>query len=65
MTTDEKASAHVSEIYVELMAAEAQHPSSRALARLHASLARAWAAFKADRPGVVQPFDGTNKPTPT
>lgn len=62
--TDEEASEFAAEIHAELMAVEMQHPSSRAVARLHSVLGRAWAAFHAERPGVVQPFDGTNKPPP-
>lgn len=62
--TDEEASEFAADIYAEMIAAENQHPSSRALARLHASLARAWAAFHAERPGVVQTWDGTSKPPP-
>jgi hypothetical protein len=62
--TDEEASAHVAEIYQELLAVEAQHPASRNVARLHGSLLRAFEAYKAAHPGVVQPWDGTSKPPP-
>ena len=62
--TDEQASAHAAKIYALLTRAEAHHPDSQALSVLHAVLADAWADFHAERPGVVQPFDGENKPPP-
>ena len=62
--TDEEASDHVAKIYVALMQAEDHHPDSRALVVLHNTLADAFADFKAERPGVVQPFDGGPKPPP-
>lgn len=61
---DATASAHAERIHRALVAAEAKHPNSKALAALHGALEAAWRAYHAVNPGVVQPFDGTDKPPP-
>lgn len=62
--TDEQASVHAAAIHARLLDAEKHHPNSRPLVLLHAAMAEAWTAFHAARPGVIQPFSGTDKPPP-
>jgi hypothetical protein len=62
--TDEEASAHAAHIYDALQIVESRNPDSRAVAVLHERLYRALEDLIVERPGIVRPFDGTNKPPP-
>lgn len=62
--TDQDASIKIAAIYAALIRVEERHQDSRAIAALHAQLAEGLEMLIADRPGIVRPFDGTNKPPP-
>jgi len=62
--TDEEITTAAADVFASLQILESRFPDSRAVKLLHEKLFRAFERLIADKPGVVRPYDGTNKPPP-
>ena len=62
--TDEEITTAAADVFATLQILESRFPDSRAVRVLHEKLFRAFEHLIGDKPGVVRPYDGTDKPPP-
>ncbi len=62
--TDEEITEAAADVFATLQILESRFPDSRAVQLLHAKLYRHFENLISDKPGVVRPYDGTDKPPP-